>query len=160
MIQPARRRNAALLLPAALLALSGCVTAELGAKPAKVGRGAPLTALLDGRGTVPLGDPDGTGLFSATVDQEFSRLCYAVMVSGIATPTAAHIHKGAAGTSGPPVVTLQTPTYMQSQSCIQIDAALASDLVANPAAYYVNVHNEEFPGGAIRAQLDKGKGGK
>lgn len=160
MIQPARRRNAALLLPAALLALSGCVSADMGAKPAAPYPGAPLAGLLDGRAAVPLGDADGSGRFDGWVDPDYGRICYTLTLAAIATPTAAHIHKGAVGTSGPPVVTLETPTYLQGKACIPIDAALASDLIANPAAYYVNVHNAEFPGGAIRAQLDKGKGGK
>lgn len=157
MIQPAR--TSALFLIAALLALPGCM-AQTGAKPVKPYPGAEVTGLFDGRTAVPLGDPDGSGKFAGFVDLDYGRLCYTLSVAGIATPTAAHIHKGAPGAAGEAVLTLTTPTYMQNQTCTPIDAALATDLIANPAAYYVNVHNAEFPGGAIRAQLEKGKGGK
>jgi len=33
--------------------------------------------------------------------------------------------------------------------------ALAQDLIQNPSAYYVNVHNGPFPKGAVRGQLGK-----
>jgi hypothetical protein len=29
-------------------------------------------------------------------------------------------------------------------------------IIANPAGYYVNIHNADFPGGAVRGQLAKG----
>jgi hypothetical protein len=36
-----------------------------------------------------------------------------------------------------------------------VAASLTSDIRRHPADYYVNVHNAEFPGGAIRGQLRK-----
>jgi hypothetical protein len=31
----------------------------------------------------------------------------------------------------------------------------AKDIVQTPENYYVNVHNAEYPGGAVRGQLSK-----
>ncbi|HEY1514093.1 MAG TPA: CHRD domain-containing protein [Gaiellaceae bacterium] len=38
-------------------------------------------------------------------------------------------------------------------SCTTTSAALAAAIVRRPAAYYVNVHNAKYPGGALRGQL-------
>jgi hypothetical protein len=51
------------------------------------------------------------------------------------------------------VVHLQPPTDGDSEGCQAIEPALARSLLDNPADYYVNVHNPEFPAGAIRGQL-------
>jgi hypothetical protein len=32
---------------------------------------------------------------------------------------------------------------------------LAKDILKDPADYYVNVHNAEYPAGALRGQLSK-----
>jgi hypothetical protein len=32
-------------------------------------------------------------------------------------------------------------------------AAIVAGIKRNPAAYYVNVHNAKYPGGALRGQL-------
>ena len=79
-------------------------------------------------------------------------------VSGtISTPTlqgkAAHIHQGAPGTAGPPIITLNggdpgTWTVPQGAKLTaeQVLAWKAGNL-------YVNVHTAEHPGGEVRAQL-------
>jgi len=36
-----------------------------------------------------------------------------------------------------------------------VDRSLALDIVRNPADYYVNTHNAEFPTGAARGQLSR-----
>jgi hypothetical protein len=38
---------------------------------------------------------------------------------------------------------------------VEVDRAEAKEILKNPADYYVNVHNAEFPLGALRGQLSK-----
>jgi CHRD domain len=100
------------------------------------------------------GDPDGRGLFGAVLHG--NKLCYALAVAKIGTPTLAHIHRGDAATNGPIVVHLKAPRRGNpgaSADCVTIDSALAGEIRGNPAGFYVNVHNADFPSGAIRGQL-------
>ncbi len=117
--------------------------------------GRPLTATLTGEAEVPvLGDPDGTGTARVTVNPGLGRICYTLQVSGIMPATAAHIHEAPAGEPGPVVQNLMAPTSGRSSGCVT-NRDLARDLLRNPEDYYVNVHNAEFPGGALRGQLSK-----
>ncbi|HZV84650.1 MAG TPA: CHRD domain-containing protein [Brevundimonas sp.] len=101
-----------------------------------------------------LGDPDGSGTAELLIDVENGRFCYVLTVEGIAPARLAHIHQSPVGEAGGPiVVTLQPPTDGDSEGCIAISPELARSLVNNRAAYYVNVHNVEHPGGAVRGQL-------
>ena len=113
-----------------------------------------LSASLTGSVETPQGDPDGAGQFAARLNPGRTQLCYTLTSAMIAAPTAAHIHAGKAGEAGPPVVPLQPQAA--TETCVAIDKALANKILADPASYYVNVHNAEFPGGAVRGQLTKG----
>lgn len=108
---------------------------------------------LTGAAEVPgPGDPDGRGTIEITVNPSQQRVCYELEVENIATATAAHIHIGPAGVAGPVFVGLATPDDGDSQACIE-SGRLAAQLWARSQNYYVNVHNADFPAGAIRGQL-------
>src|SRR5260221_794343 len=144
----------------ALVALSILAMASLPALAANAAQsahtgGRPLSASLSGPIEVPPGDPDGGGKFTLTVNHGKGQVCYTLSVTRIDAPTAAHIHKGAAGVAGPVVVPLTAPTHGSSKGCATVAMDLAMDLIQNPANYYVNVHNAAFPGGAVRGQLSK-----
>ncbi|MEM9500389.1 MAG: CHRD domain-containing protein [Pseudomonadota bacterium] len=74
-------------------------------------------------------------------------------VDGLDTVTAAHIHKGKLSENGPPVVTLELMGDDSEDVCLDVDSNLLNDIAKNRPDYYVNVHTEAFPAGAIRGQL-------
>lgn len=109
---------------------------------------------LTGAAEVPgPGDPNGRGFAFVRWDTDDGRICYNVFVRHIAPATAAHIHVGDENTAGPVVQALDAPTDGYSSGCVENDA-LAAALDANPGNYYVNVHNVDYPAGAVRGQLD------
>ena len=129
----------------AILALGAVLAAPQTALAAK----AMLTATLAGSNETAGGDSDGTGSFSAEVDADAGDFCYSLSADKIARATMAHIHSGAAGANGPPVATID----LGGDLCLAVDPEVLKAIVANPANYYVNVHNAEFPAGAVRGQL-------
>ena len=143
------RRPLMFAIPALLL------TSPVLADDSKTG-GRKLSATLTGAAEVPgPGDPDGGGTADITVNPGQNQVCYHVMVSNIAAPTAGHIHLGAAGTAGPPKVTLAAFAGNMSHGCATVERELALAILKDPAQYYVNVHTADFPNGAVRGQLNK-----
>jgi len=150
--RPTRNTRAALALVAATGLATGIVIGTGGTAIA----GHEVTVLsadLAGKNEVPTkGDPNGRGMARVFgVDNEPTTLCYVLEVSKIEPATAAHIHEAPEGVAGPVVVTLARPTDGDSAGCVE--TPLAQEILADPSAYYVNVHNATYPGGAIRGQL-------
>lgn len=110
-------------------------------------------ALLVGSEEVPPADPNGLGFAVVTFDPDRGQVCYFLAVANIAPATAAHIHFAPKGTNGPVVVPFNPPTNGTSSGCAPAAVPLVQNLIANPSQYYVNIHNAEYPGGAIRGQL-------
>jgi hypothetical protein len=118
--------------------------------------GRPLTTTMSGAEEAPgPGDTDGTGTATITLNPGQSEVCFELTVANIAPATAAHIHEASAGVPGPIVVGLAPPTSGSSTGCVSADRELVGDIIQNPSAYYVNVHNADFPAGAVRGQLSK-----
>lgn len=134
---------------------SGNARTNLGGGKAAADLARPFVAQLNGASEVPgPGDTDGTGAAAITIDPATSEVCFDLRVSGIDAATLAHIHPGVAGVANPPVVNLLPPTTGTSTGCvITAPLTVATDIIANPAAFYVNVHNVAFQGGAVRGQL-------
>src|SRR3712207_1986760 len=115
---------------------------------------APLRAQLTGEKEVPgPGDTNGSG--TAVVKVFRAKVCYTLRVRGIQDPTAAHIHLGLRDEAGPVVQDLGEPTNSLTKDCVETTRALSLELREHPRRYYVNVHNEPFPDGAIRGQLHR-----
>jgi hypothetical protein len=74
--------------------------------------------------------------------------------------TNSHIHVGATGVPGGVVVpsnmtplTLTTGSGSFTASNLTVDAALANQILTNPAGYYFNIHSSVNPAGVARGQL-------
>jgi hypothetical protein len=139
-----------LALIAALLAMM------LVAGPALASHKAFLFTRMTGAKEVPgPGDEDGNGAAGIKINLDTSTVCWALRVEDITLPaSAAHIHEAPKGVAGDIVVTLSPPDAAgHARGCTTADSALLADIAENPGQYYVNVHNSDFPGGAIRGQL-------
>lgn len=113
-----------------------------------------LSAQLKGANQVPgPGDAAAAATADIMLDTEKLRLCYTIAAKGLEKVSMAHIHKGAAGASGDPVVTLTVDGGGNAKACMDVVKDVASAIGASPGDYYVNIHNEAFPAGAIRGQL-------
>ena len=130
--------------------------------PAASAQGIEHFAVLNGgnevnvSGEAAAGDPNGFGA-ATVVFAGSGRICYSIVVHRISTPTAAHIHDGHAGKNGPVVIPLEVPTAGNPGTIgacsADLDNALLRRIQKTPGDFYVNVHNSQFPGGAIRGQL-------
>jgi len=102
------------------------------------------------------GVKDGVG--AALINISGTKVCSELKSTMGEKPTKAHIHQGAKGASGPVVVDLM-PVFTAgeaaytSSTCVDTTADKASALIANPGAYYVNIHSDGHPDGAMRGQL-------
>lgn len=120
-----------------------------------------LDAALTGDAEIPgPGDPNGAGDATISLDPVADDVCFDVSWSGIGRPLAAHIHKGSPTIAGPVRVELFASsvglprTIKAVAGCVRnVDSDLIDRIAANPQRFYVNVHNNAYPGGAIRGQL-------
>ncbi|MFV0126724.1 CHRD domain-containing protein [Streptomyces sp. HMX112] len=123
-----------------------------------------LAAIATGGQEVPdphgpaVGDDDGKA--AVVVNVRGKRITFALRWRGILAPTQAHIHRGRAGENGDVVVPLfSTPmpegVHAAAGHISLEDAELARHISRDPGGFYVNLHNEKFPGGAVRGQLER-----
>lgn len=122
-----------------------------------------LTATLSGTNEVPgPGDPDGHGFAVIDLDPTRGTVRYTIITQGIVTPTAAHIHRGTSEVAGGIEIDL-APEFenspgsesLRASGTVDAPVSLIEQILADPAAFYVNVHNAEYGAGAIRGQLTR-----
>jgi hypothetical protein len=112
----------------------------------------------------PSGDPDGSGVAIVRLDSDRDLVCYSIVVRNIGAPTepgpgvgSAHIH-GPLPSTGIAIdldavfMATGTSTYI-AEDCVSADSGTIDAVLANPELFYVNVHNVEFPGGAVQGSL-------
>jgi CHRD domain len=119
----------------------------------------PMTGA-DEAGTTPVtppGDAVAVGQSLVTVNTATNEVCGNLSATDLAPFNGFHIHKGDENTRNGPIVVDWAPPKGSiapfSKCVIASSPALAQDIAAHPENYYVNVHTDAFPAGAISAQL-------
>ena len=142
---------------------------------------------LEGYQEVPSVSTPATGSFTAKLESGGERISYTLRYSALEAPvTQAHIHFGQRSVNGgisaflcsnlpnPPAGTQACP-----QGPATVTGTIEADDVIGPAVQgiapgelaelvqairrgvaYANVHSTKYPGGEIRAQLQRGRGGR
>jgi hypothetical protein len=146
-----RRLIVTMILAGAAGVLASCsqMSSMSSSMSSAMGGGQPVT--LSGSSEVPPVTTTASG--SGTVNIKPDRTVSAsITVTGM-TPTAAHIHEGAAGANGPVIVPFTKTgdnTFAAAPGATLTESQYASYKAGN---LYVNVHSAKNPGGEIRAQL-------
>jgi CHRD domain len=111
-----------------------------------------LGAQLRGTNEVPKAPTSNRGSVEITLKPATGKVCWEFTIAKIdGRGTAAHIHKGRPGVSGPVYIPLGTT--FKRQGCFGAAKAKIRAVAAKPSAFYVNVHNAKHPAGAMRGQL-------
>jgi hypothetical protein len=101
------------------------------------------------------GDPNGKGTAEVLAKKKKEIVAFELTYRNIEEASAAHIHKGKKGVDGPIVVPLVEERFPSGESgrVRNVDSDLIRKITRRPQNFYVNIHNAEYPGGAIRGQL-------
>lgn len=128
----------------------------LAVPPAQAGGGVTrLGAHMTGAREVPgPGDPDGRGRAQMKANLSENLFCFQLQFIGISEVTGGHIHIGHVDESGPIVINLHIDVNGQD-GCVPAGRATLRRIIDNPQAFYINIHTDEFPNGAIRDQLSQ-----
>lgn len=119
-----------------------------------------LTAELTPEAEVPgPGDDGASGSFEGTMElrEASGELCYELTASGVSSEiVSAHIHRGEEDEAGEIVIELQAPVDGSSSGCETVEAMDLVPLLEETSSFYVNVHSQDHPDGAVRGQLERG----
>ena len=100
-----------------------------------------FTAPLAAEAVLPNPGPEG-GLGFGIVTIDGTNVTYQLAFTGVASPTAAHIHVGAEGETGGVVIDF-SPTFVDGTATgtVTADQNVVDDVLANPSGYYIQVHS-------------------
>lgn len=153
-----------------LALVTGLLAAMLVPAAGFAGQEGAFRAELSGKGQEPAVETMATGAADFKASPDGKALDYKLTVEGLTDVSAAHIHLGKMGQSGPPVVTLYGgPEKSGAFSGVLKEGTitekdLVGDLAGKPITaleeliksgdVYVNVHTKTHPGGEIRGQIN------
>jgi hypothetical protein len=110
-----------------------------------------FTAVLDGQHAVPPTDSSATGTATLVLNDARTEVRYSIQFTGlVGQETAAHFHRGKAGTIGPILYTL--PLGSSKAGVWPVSEEEVADLLAGRV--YILVHSDPYWTGEIRGDLE------
>jgi adenylyl- and sulfurtransferase ThiI len=103
-----------------------------------------ITAVMDGV------QESATGSAVITLERVKGRVCFKLAWAGIGSPVAAHIYARQGGCAVLPLF-VDTP---KRKGCVKARKSLISTIANCPDDYYLKVHTERQPHGALFARLE------
>lgn len=147
---------------ALLVGLAGCGTSASGAGgearraaiPASRSRPTQIYRVrLTGAAETPRGPAHGVGAAIIAFHGD-SLVCWRFAhLHGFTHAISAHIQNGDNGRTGQVVIALSPGPRLHHQGCVPVSPVVSKRIWARPHGYYVNIRSEQFPKGALRAQL-------
>ncbi|MFI0449446.1 DUF3455 domain-containing protein [Actinomadura sp. 6N118] len=143
--------NRSITITAVAVAGLACMAA-----PAAGDTGAFFATSLNGANVVSGGDKDGSAV--AYLGVKGDQVSFAIESRDIGVPTSGELHQGAKGTNGDAKISFFTrPSGLGSVSgTVRVsDQKLLDQLRNDPGSFYIDLHNRQFTGGAVRGQVHK-----
>ena len=143
-----------MLLASVSIGIAGC--GSTGATTLRAASDPPLhlyRVKLTGKAEIPHGAANGTG-YAIIAIHSGSIVCWRFAhLHGFSNATVTQIHAGLRGRSGKILVPLSTGPMLHHRGCVKVGAAAITAITRAPSDYYVNVHSQQYPSGAVRGQL-------
>jgi hypothetical protein len=159
-----RNRTTAVSLAAVVLALAGCGSSKKAESTASnpvttatttaTTTGAPAPPTSFNVSLVPFGggSPSGSAQAIVNIEPAKGELCWQFsQLMNVPSPTVARLYRtfpGASGDGGYFLDQKYTPS-----GCIKKDPIILELMVNKPEQFFVNIHDRQFPGGAVRGPL-------
>jgi hypothetical protein len=108
------------------------------------------------------GDPNASGTAVLKLHPRAGKLCYVIKVRGLEAPTEpapgigdAHIHRTSDGSIAVDLATdfNRADGFYVATGCVAVSDALLRQIITDPNAFYINIHNAPYPGGALFGEL-------
>lgn len=104
------------------------------------------------------GDLDGAANGTLSLNPAPPIVNYDFTYTNLDTLSLMHIHTGAAGVGGPPLIDLDVTTTGGRGTLIGSSTGTTEDIntvLADPTGFYINLHTDVFPSGAVRNQVKR-----
>ena len=101
------------------------------------------------------GAPNGSGLAVISINASSSELCWRFSrLKNVTAPTVARLYQSFPGASGRNGYHLGGA--YKSSGCVALPSDVLGLIEARAQVFYVNIHDAQFPGGAVRGPLQAG----